>query len=403
MGLPGNFRPIRSLRLAPVWCALTLASCGLGLATASTVVANPLAGRSMWIWYVRGSAGGSVSAIVAQARAAGVTNLIVKSGDGSGYWSQFSPGLVRSIHAGGLHACAWQYVYGTHPAAEAAIGADAVHAGADCLIIDAEAEYEGRYASAQVYIDDLRASVGSRFPIGLASFPYVDYHPAFPFSVFLGPNGAQFNLPQMYWRDIGSSPETVFHHAYTHNRIYRRTIYPLGQLDGGASSDGVRLFRGLTVRYRSRGISWWDWAWADASGLWGALSGLYLSVSTVTPLGYPQLGYGSAGDEVVWLQEHLARAVAGQRVTGTFASETLAHLKSFQARRHLRVTGQTDAATWRALDRLAPVRVSWAAAAAARDSGSRSRQPASGSAPASARLPPVADEIRPTESRFGEP
>ena len=139
MGLPGNFRQIRSLRLAPVWCALTLASCGLGLATASTVVANPLAGRSMWIWYVRGSAGGSVSAIVAQARAAGVTNLIVKSGDGSGYWSQFSPGLVRSIHAGGLHACAWQYVYGTHPAAEAAIGRPCCLIGllfADTFVVD---------------------------------------------------------------------------------------------------------------------------------------------------------------------------------------------------------------------------------------------------------------------------
>ena len=45
--------------------------------------------------------------------------------------------------------CAWQYVYGNHPIAEAEVGAEAVHDGADCLVIDAEGEYEGKYVQAQ--------------------------------------------------------------------------------------------------------------------------------------------------------------------------------------------------------------------------------------------------------------
>ena len=397
MGPFACVRPVCPRRLPPVRLALALAACVLALALPSGAAANPLDGRSMWIWYVSRSAGGSPAQIVAQARSAGVTNVIVKSGDGAGYWSQFSSRLVRSLHAGGLHVCAWQYVYGTYPAAEAAIGADAARAGADCLIIDAEAEYEGRYASAQVYIDDLRAAVGSRYPVGLASFPYVDYHPAFPYSVFLGPGGAQFDLPQMYWNDIGVSPETVFHHTYTDNRIYRRAIYPLGQLYNVGPTE-VEVFRGLTVRYRSHGISWWDWAWADAAGLWGALSGPYLAAGAVASLGYPSLGFGSAGDEVVWLQEHLARAIPGQRITGTFASQTRGNLRAFQRRRHLAVTGRTDPATWYALFRLAPVRVSWAAAAAgAADGGGGHTRggglAARGSAPASASLPALAYEI----------
>jgi hypothetical protein len=42
--------------------------------------------------------------------------------------------------------------------------------GVDCFVIDAEAEYEGRYAAAQRYITALRAAVGKDFPIALSSF-----------------------------------------------------------------------------------------------------------------------------------------------------------------------------------------------------------------------------------------
>jgi hypothetical protein len=42
-------------------------------------------------------------------------------------------------------------VYGDDPLGEAAVGAEAVSNGADCLVIDAEAAYEGRYASARTY------------------------------------------------------------------------------------------------------------------------------------------------------------------------------------------------------------------------------------------------------------
>ena len=44
-------------------------------------------------------------------------------------------------------------------------------------------------AAADLYVDKLRRRIGSRFPTALTSFPYVDYHPALPYSVFLGPGG----------------------------------------------------------------------------------------------------------------------------------------------------------------------------------------------------------------------
>jgi hypothetical protein len=316
----------------------------------------------MWIWYVSRSEGGNPTAIAKRARANGIKTLFVKSGDGASYWSQFSRRLAYVIHRNGVRVCAWQYVYGTNPRDEAALGARAVHNGADCLVIDAEAEYEGRYASAQVYIDSLRARIGPRYPLGLASFPYVDYHPGFPYSVFLGHGGAHFNLPQMYWRDIGSGVGTVYQHTYEYNGIYRRPIRPLGQTTGGASASEIRLFRGLSVAYHASGLSWWDFAWTSANGLWPAVSGLYTSPSRVGPHLYPLLRYGSAGDDVLWMQELLASAIPSQRTTGTFASQTLVNLRRFQASRGIPATGQTGPLTWRALLRLRAVRVRWAAA-----------------------------------------
>ena len=45
--------------------------------------------------------------------------------------------------------------------AEAKRGAQAVRKGADCLVIDAESPYEGRYAAADKYINKLRSRIGS--------------------------------------------------------------------------------------------------------------------------------------------------------------------------------------------------------------------------------------------------
>jgi peptidoglycan hydrolase-like protein with peptidoglycan-binding domain len=322
--------------------------------------AGGLEGQGMWIWYVSRSSGGSVAAIIAQAHAAGVGTVFVKSSDGSSnYWSQFSPQLVAELHAGGLKACAWQYVYGTNPAGEAALGAQAVANGADCLVIDAESEYEKHYASAQTYIADLRAKIGPSYPLALATFPYVSYHSSFPYSVFLGPGGAQFNAPQMYWHDIGVSVDTVYANTYIANRIYQRPIFPLGQTYGGASSSEILRFREEAVDYGATGWSFWDWQETSANG-WSALAAPLAPLTSVTPnTSYPELSKGSKGDQVLWLQEHLAAAQPSQETTGAFGAQTTANLQAFQSAKGIPASGVADAATWQALLALSPVAVSW--------------------------------------------
>jgi hypothetical protein len=253
-------------------------------------------------------------------------------------------------------------VYGTEPVGEAALGAEAVADGADCLVIDAEGEYEGHYAAAQTYIDDLRAKIGPNYPLGLASFPYVFDHPSFPYSVFLGPGGAQYNAPQMYWKDIGQSVDTVYANTYIANRIYGRPIFPLGQTYGGVSATELLRFREEAVDYGSPGVSFWDWQESGA-GDWSTLAAALAPLTSVTPnTEYPELKSGSRGDQVLWMQEHLATAIPTQETTGVFGSETLANVEAFQTAHAIAPTGVVEAATWTALLALAPVAVDWTGA-----------------------------------------
>ena len=207
----------------------------------------------MWIWYVSKSSGGTADGIAAKAAKHGVETVYIKSADARSRWKQFSPKLVGELKARGLKVCAWQFVYGRYPKTEADRAAEAARIGADCIVIDAEGHYEGKYVSAQTYIARLRSRVGPKYEVALTSFPYVHYHPALPYSVFLGPGAAQDNLPQMYWKTIGTRVDKVYSTTYTYNRPYQRAIYPLGQTYENPSSSSVRRFRVLSDAYGAQG------------------------------------------------------------------------------------------------------------------------------------------------------
>jgi hypothetical protein len=352
---------------------------------ATTPPGSPFEGDGMWIWYASKSSGGSPSAIASRAAASGIETVFLKSSDGPNYWSQFNLAYVNALKARGLRVCAWQYVYGRQPTTEARMGRKAIQNGADCLVIDAEIEYEGKYAQADTYIHKLRAYAGDDYPIGLAGWPYVDYHPAYPFSVFFGPGGAQFNVPQMYWKAIGVSVDRVFEHTYLWNSLYGRTIAPLGQTYERPKSPELNRFRELAGAYGAPGVSWWSWQ-STSTGAWNALGREIVPVAaaqTTLPEA-PTLKRNAKGDVVVWAQQHLLAAVPEQpvAVNGRFDAATKRAVRAFQAASALPVTGVLDAPTWQLLLLREPVAVRWS-------SGSRAGRPV----PASAKLLPRMKEI----------
>jgi hypothetical protein len=354
-----------------------------------------LDGSGMWIWYVRRSHAGSYAAIAAQARKYKVRTLFIKSSDSGNWWSQFNPGLISYFHARGMRVCAWQYVYGRIPTTEANLGGRAVRTGADCLVIDAESEYEGRYPSASTYIRRLRAQIGPSFPLALAGFPYVDFHPSFPYSVFLGPGGAQYNQPQMYWHTIGTSVDRVFSHTYTWNVPYRRPIFPLGQTYDRPPIADIRRFRKVAQAYGATGVSWWVWQQSTAAG-WRAVGASLQPLEGYRPSSvYPTLRRGSKGDLVVWAQQYLNGAGNTVPITGIFGVQTDRAVRDYQLDHGLAVDGRIGRGTWIALLQEPPKPVRWTGRPGfARSSSTRGRELVLGS-PRSASLPARRYEIPP--------
>ena len=220
---------------------------------------SPLAGRMMWIWYVARTERGRLNAIARVARDHGISTVAIKGGDGRARWYQLNKRLVRALHRRGVGVCGWQYVYGTHPIAEARVGAKIVRNGVDCLIIDAETEYEGRARAAKRYIRALRRRIGRRFPVAFTSFPYASLHPRMPYRQFLGPGGAQFNLPQVYWRELGHSPRHALKRTLRENRRFGRPILPAGQTWRSPSARQVRRFELVARKLGAAGVSYWVW------------------------------------------------------------------------------------------------------------------------------------------------
>lgn len=386
---------------APVLIVALLLLAALLVAPAPKAAASPFDRHGMWIWYIDSSEGGSLGKIIKRAKKAKVKTLYVKSGDGTSTWSQFNKPVIRRLHRAGLKVCGWQYVYGKSPDREARVSAAAKKRGADCFVIDAEAEYEGEYSAADRYIRKLRGKVGKRFPVSLSTFPYGHYHPGFPYSVFLGPGAASANQPQVYWHAIGDTVREAIDITWLDNDLYKRNIYPVGQTYENPGTRDLIAFRRYSENYGTA-PSWWSWQETNGSE-WKALGrktpGPFRGYRKVRQK--PVMKQGSRGDMVVWLQQHLNGAGIKVPVTGIYGKKTIRGIKSFQERRGLEPDGVTGTQSWNKLLKVKPVRVRW--------SGSRSRRLGAGisaapsGAPLSAGLPMKRNELAGAGAGAGPP
>ncbi len=284
--------------------------------------------------------------------------LLVKAADGTTPDPQFTPALVAALRASGLTVCGWTFAYGAEPAGEAAAALAAVRAGAQCLVVDAEGQYDSRYGPAQAFVHALRRALGRAFPIALAGQAETLEHPKFPYSVFLAPGAFQLDMPQMYWHDLGLTVSAAYRVAIGENALYGRPIVPVGQLYGGVSAAEVGQFTTLAAEYGSGGASFFDLDSAEPAQLAAVAPGpvpavkLAVRAATIRP--------GADGDEVLWAQELLDGAGAHLPIGGFYGAQTAQAVARFQGRHRLRRSGVLDAPTWRALLKVRPRVPSWA-------------------------------------------
>ncbi|MBM3634278.1 MAG: peptidoglycan-binding protein [Actinobacteria bacterium] len=353
-GFPGGC-PSIPVALREVWgfaseCAAGDPGAPLPGSVPAGELPEPVRGVGMWIWYVSRSEK-SLQDIIDRARTYGVRTVHIKSGDGTSYWSQFDR-AVGPLKAAGLRVCAWQYVRGRKPVAEAAVAARAVRAGADCFLVDAEIEFERlpqRYLRATRYMRALRAQVGTAYPIGLTTFPYVDLHGRFPYTAFLnGPNGAQFTMPQVYWKAFRVSPAVAVERTMRWNRIYGKPIALLGSTYMRESAATIRQFRCAAQAAGAGGESWWAWQNTRA-GQWPWLASpltCQAPLAKPTATRYPVMGMRARGDAVRRLQQLLRGQGISLPVDGFLGATTRDALATYRAQRGLAGGPGTDDAVW---------------------------------------------------------
>jgi hypothetical protein len=348
--------PARRLSLTGIASLLVTLLLGVAAPVSS---ASPLESRALWVG--QAPAGTNAQQLAGVAGAAGVRTLFVKAAEGTTPEPGFTAALVATLRAQGISVCAWTFVYGVDPAAEATAAIAAAHAGAQCLVVDAEGAYDKRYGAAQLYVHLLRSQLGAAFPIGLAGQAEIAQHPTFPYSVFLGPGAFNVDMPQIYWRDLRLSVAAAINVSFPQNDWYGRPLAPVGQLFGGPSFTELSAFVAETASDGAHGLSLFDLEAAAPATVAAALSAPVpalrrrVALATVHP--------GADGDEVVWAQEHLNGAGARLPVGGFYGARTTDAVTSFQRRRRLRPTGILDDRTWRALLRVRPRVPSWAEAA----------------------------------------
>ena len=322
--------------------------------------ASPLDGRGSWIWYVSATWRDAFGASPGPLPSTTSTSSTSRAPTAAIRWSQFTPQLVKALHKRKIDICAWPFVYGNDPKREAKVTAKAAALGADCIVVDAEASYEGRYKQAYIYMKKLRKLVGADYPIGLSSFPYTDYHPTFPYSVFLGKGGADFNVPQIYWHAIGDSVRSAFKHTYRWNIAYDRPIFPVGQTYSDPRKRELLDFRRYANEFGAPGHSWWSWQETNKKE-WKVVG--RRNVKGVPGFEakrrYPVLARGADGDMVLLAQELLAAWELQPKPTGAFDKRTLRAVEEFQLERGLEVSGKLDNDTWRELVKRGPESTNW--------------------------------------------
>jgi hypothetical protein len=163
-----------------------------------------LQGKGFFTFIVPDTEGGDPAAIVAVARAAGLSHVMMKIADGvrpfglSGSGSDITFPIVQALRTAGIAVWGWHYVYGDDPAGEAKIAVQRVQGlGLDGYIVDAEQEYKkaGKDAAARQFMSAVRGALS--VPIALSSYRFPNYHPELPWAAFL--QKCDYHMPQVYW------------------------------------------------------------------------------------------------------------------------------------------------------------------------------------------------------------
>jgi hypothetical protein len=171
-------------------------------------------GKGFYIWKIPNCEGGDPEKIALTAHQIGLSHVLVKIANGI-YDYNYDVVLRKDLVAPLSNALAkyniktwgWHYVFGDLPKGEAKAAIQQIRRiPLDGYVIDAEAEYKGKYTPCRIFMSELRNSLPT-FPMALSSFRYPKYHNDLPWTDFL--SECDLNMPQVYWEQMRNPGEQL--------------------------------------------------------------------------------------------------------------------------------------------------------------------------------------------------
>ena len=316
-------------------------------------------GKGMWLHRFEKSSGGDPAAIVAHAKAHGLTHLYLRVGSSRmGFYARGDlDRLLPVAHAGGLKVIGWDFPYLFDPMADAQRGAEAISYTTpsgdriDAFAADIETPSEGTNLSignVRTYGARLRQLAGPLFPL-ISAVPRPDPRRNYPYGAAV--EWADAVAPMVYW--INRDPATDVARAIADLAPLGKPILPVGQaydpaIDGShqwgpPSKHDLERFMATAADLGVPSYSFWVWDTASADQ-WDAIR-----ESSLLDL-HPRDDVEQSG-RVAALQRVLKGLGRPVSVDGNFGAHTQAALTDVQRQLGLPATGKLDGSTISALTR----------------------------------------------------
>ena len=243
-------------------------------------------GKGMWIYEPHKTEGGDAAAIVAKAKAVGLSHLYVRTGS---TWSGFYAGpfldqILPAAHEAGLLVYGWDFprlIDWQEDVRRAKAAIDHRTPGKhriDGFSADIETRAEGTLITGQAaaeYGKALRQAAGTSFPL-IATVPRPSPAQNYPYAQVVESFDAI--APMVYW--LNRQPDTDVTGALRDLAPYGKPVFPVGQAYDGAPEGGrpgvpppEELLRFMRSSQAGgvQGVSFWSWQAADAAA-WATIA-----------------------------------------------------------------------------------------------------------------------------------
>jgi hypothetical protein len=315
------------------------------------------AGKGMWLWQPERSDGGDPHAIVARARAAGLTHIYVRTGSSRmGFYAQdFLNAILPVAHANGIRVYGWDFPYFDAWGDDVHRALAAIHHTTpdghriDGFSADIETQSEGTRISPQhatAYGQALRGFVGPDYPL-IATIPRPSPRlvaAGYPFAEIVAPFDGI--APMVYW--MNRDPGTDVAGTLEFLSGFGKPVMPVGQAYDGGPEGGppgvpsrAQLIRFMQVAEQmgAVSVSFWSWQAADQQA-WDAIADAW---EFRLPAGSPD----ALSPGVIRAYQSLLTSVGFgvPALNGVWDEGTTAAVAAYQRASRLPVTGIIDEAT----------------------------------------------------------